>query len=135
MTGSEFTARDTQVTLADGWVVTVAGNWKKDEYNNQQAKRDGYVWLTSLGYCRAKPLAEFVPGDIMVSNFGNLSQVIKLIRNDKGNVIGVTEAWVANSWVANGETHVQNRKRRGTTLTAYAVAAEAQNLTAPSEIR
>ena len=126
MTGAEFTARDTQVSLADGWVITVAENWKKDAYNQEQAKRDGYVWLIGYGYARAKPLQDFQVGDILAWDYGNLSQVIKLIRDRKGDVIGVREAWVANSWVDAGvTTHVQNRKRKGSKLTAYAVAAEA----------
>jgi len=87
-------------------------NWTKDRYNDMQAKRDGYVWLQYVGYCKAKPLEDFKPGEFMGWNYGSKSEVVELIRNQRGAVVGVVERG------ENGQEF--RRTRRGSTLTAWA---------------
>lgn len=93
-------------------------NAPKEGLSGSDARKKQLVWLQGMGWCKGKPLAEFAVDETMVWNTGGMSTVVELVRNKKGAVVGVVEAYTDSQGTARTHT----RKRRGETLTVFAHA-------------
>lgn len=92
--------------------LKVKVGWTKDRYYDRLAREEGYVWLQEVGYCKAKPLAEFKPGEHIGYNYGSTAEVVELLKNGKGKVVGVR--------VKDAKGKLWDSTRRATTLLAWA---------------
>lgn len=97
----------------------------KDELHKDEIKQRQLVWLQGIGWCKAKPLWKFKPGEKMGWNCGYISTVVALVHNKHGHVIGVTERWMNPITKKQEESF---RKRRGSTLTVYLTEKKQDNV-------
>lgn len=94
---------------------TVLRGATKDELSKDEAREQQVVWLQDIGWCKAKPLADFKPGEKMGWNCWGESEVVSLVYGKNGKVVGVNSRWKDSL----GREQVSYRKRLGSTLTVY----------------
>lgn len=77
------------------------------------AKPEGdFVWLQSIGWVGAKPLADLIPNvDYVMYNQGGKALVIAHIESSKGKIVGIM--------VQSSDGKVYESRRRATTLIPF----------------